>query len=165
MQEIIAGIVTVLDVVALYLLLPSVQQRFLLALWTSFLHMLFPVFGFQLGDWAMALLVDWGHWISSTLLFFIGLQILVSSHNHYIPTIHPIILALTASLDTFSVSISFGMLNLNKVTFILTAGVGSFVLSYISLYIARKTTYFRGEAINYLSGLSLIILSILTIFG
>ena len=163
MQEIIAGIVTVLDVVALYLLLPSVQQRFALALWTAFLHMLFPVFGFQLGDWAMTLLIGWGQWISGTLLFFIGLQILFSAHNYYIPTMHPIILAVTASLDTFSVSISFGMLNLNKFTFILTAGIGAFVLSYVSLCIARKTFSFRGKIVNYLSGLSLIVLGIITI--
>lgn len=163
MQEIIAGVITVLDVVALYLLLPSVQQRFLLALWTSLLHMLFPVFGFELGGWAVSTLSEWGDWLSAILLFLIGLQILFSSHSQYMPTLHPAILALTASLDTFSVSISFGMLNLNKFLFIITAGIGAFVLSYLSLLIAQKTFSFQRFNINIISGLALIALSIITL--
>lgn len=163
MQEVFAGIVTVLDVVALFLLLPAVKQRFLLALWTSILHMLFPIIGFQLGGWATSYLLQWGSWLSGILLFLIGLQILFSSQDSNMPTLHPAILALSASIDSFSVSVSFGMLSLNKYLFILTAGIGSFLLTYISLQIARKTRSFRGSMINIVSGLSLIILSIMTI--
>lgn len=163
MQEIFAGMVTVLDVVALFILLPVVKKRFLLALWTGVLHMLFPIIGFQLGGWATTYLLNWGILLSGILLFFIGLQILFSSPNYDSPTLHPAILALSASIDSFSVSVSFGMLNLNKYLFILTAGIGSFVLTYISLQIASKTRSFQSSPINIISGVSLIVLSIMTI--
>lgn len=161
-QEIVAGLVTVLDVVALYLLLPAVKQRFLLALWTGVLHMALPLIGFQLGDWAVSILLEWGEKISSILLFLIGLHILFSSQKRQISTLHPAILAFTASIDAFSVSVSFGMLNLHKYLFIFTAGIGSFLLSYISLTIARKTSSYRGTSINIIAGLSLITISIFT---
>lgn len=163
MQEIIAGLITVLDVAALYLLLPTVKHKFLLAFWTATLHMAFPFIGFLLGDWALTFLLNGGEILSAILLFSVGLQILLSSQNRQIPRIHPGILACTASIDAFSVSVSFGMLNLNKYLFILTAGISAFVLSYFSLLIAKKTYSLRGTTLNIIAGLSLIIISIFAI--
>ena len=164
MQEIIAGLVTVIDVVALYLLLPMVKQRLLLAIWTAILHMIFPLFGFWLGDWAVQIFTSWGQILSSILLFLIGLQILFSTRDIETPTLSPILLALVASIDAFSVSVSFGMLELQKHLFIFTAGLGALVLSYLSLVIASKTSSFRGTFFNYIAGLSLMAMSMYILF-
>lgn len=160
MQEILTGLIVALDVVALYLLLPDVKQRFLLSMWTALLHMIFPVIGFTLGSWMVHILLQWSNLVSSILLFLIGLQLILSTKNRQTIAIPITILAITASLDTFSVSISFGMLNLQKHLFIFSAGAWTFVLSYISLYIAKSHLKIKGDALKWIAGLSLIIISI-----
>lgn len=164
MQEVIAGFVTVIDVVALYLMLPMVKRRFLLALWTAILHMIFPLIGFWLGDWTLHLVMSWGGILSSILLFLVGLQILFSAHNVQTPTLHPVLLAFMASIDAFSVSVSFGMLELQKHLFIITAGCSTFILSYLSLLIASKIHAVRGIFFNYIAALSLIAMSLYILF-
>ena len=160
MQEILTGLIVALDVVALYLLLPDVKQRFLLSVWTAFLHMIFPIIGFTLGSWMVHILLQWSNLVSSILLFSIGLQLILSTKNRQTMAIPITILAITARLDTFSVSISFGMLNLQKYLFIISAGVWTFVLSYISLYIAKSRLKIKGDALKWIAGLALIIISI-----
>ena len=165
LQEILTGLIVALDVVALYLLLPAVKQRFLLAFWTALLHMIFPIIGFTLGSWMVQILLDWSTIISSALLFFIGLQLIVSTRGQETVTIPIAILAITASLDTFSVSISFGMLNLQKYVFVLSAGFWTFVLSYLSLTIARTGYSLKGDALKWIAGISLMALSLYTLFN
>ncbi|BDH60611.1 hypothetical protein MTP04_07410 [Lysinibacillus sp. PLM2] len=161
MQEILIGLIVALDVVALYLLLPTVKKRFLLAVWTALLHMIFPIIGFTLGSWMVQILMQWSNLISSILLFFIGLHLILSTQNRQIMPIPVPILAISASLDTFSVSISFGMLNLQKYLFIVSAGIWTFLLSYISLYIAKKGhRSFKGNSLKWIAGISLISFSI-----
>ncbi|GLC87935.1 manganese efflux pump MntP [Lysinibacillus piscis] len=163
MQGIIAGIITSIDVIGLYIVLPNVRYRLLLSIWTAFLHMLFPLLGFELGNYLLQFLVEWGQWISSILLFCIGLQLLLFSHQEKKITISPILLAITASIDTFSVSISFGMLNLEKTIFIMSAGIGALICSYVSLVIARKSQVLWGEKISIIAGIVFIIMSILAV--
>lgn len=165
MQEILTGLIVALDVVALYLLLPDVKQRFILSLWTAILHMIFPIIGFTLGRWMVHILLQWSNLISSILLFSIGLQLILSTKNRQIMAIPISILAVTASLDTFSVSISFGMLNLQKFLFIFSAGLWTFVLSYISLQLARSRFSIKGDSLKWIAGLSLIVISIYTFFN
>ena len=161
MQEILIGLIVALDVVALYLLLPSVKQRFLLALWTALLHMIFPIIGFTIGNMMVAFLTQWSNIISSILLFFIGLHLILSTQNRQINPIPVSILAISASLDTFSVSISFGMLNLQKYLFIVSAGIWTFFLSYISLTLARKGhRKYKGKSLKWVAGISLMVFSI-----
>lgn len=162
MQEILIGLIVALDVVALYLLLPDVKQRFVLSFWTALLHMVFPIIGFTLGNWMVHILLQWSNLISSILLFFIGLQLILSTKNRQTIAIPLAILATTASLDTFSVSISFGMLNLQKYLFICSAGIWTFVLSYVSLQIARRRLSFKGDALKWIAGISLIVFSLYT---
>lgn len=162
MQEILTGLIVALDVVALYLLLPDVKQRFLLSLWTALLHMIFPIIGFTVGSWMVHILLQWSNLVSSILLFSIGLQLILSTRNRQTIVIPITILAITASLDTFSVSISFGMLNLQKYLFILSAGLWTFALSYISLYLAKSRLKIKGDALKWIAGMALIIIGIYT---
>ena len=149
--------------IGLYVLLPNVRFRLLLSVWTASLHMLFPLLGFELGHFMVRFLLDWGQWISSILLFCIGLHLLLFSNNAENKSIPPILLAVTASLDTFSVSVSFGMLNLEKLIFIISAGASAFICSYIALVVARKNKRILGNNIQKLAGVVFIIMGILSI--
>ncbi|AHN20498.1 hypothetical protein FCT18_18440 [Lysinibacillus sphaericus] len=163
MQGILAGILTSVDVIGLFVLIPNVRYRLFLAVWTATLHMLFPLLGFELGSYLVRFLLEWGQWISSILLFSIGLHLLLSSHKNEKITISPVLLAVTASLDTFSVSVSFGMLNLEKTIFIISAGLSAFICSYGSLVLARRSQVFFGNKIQIIAGIIFIIMSILAI--
>ncbi len=82
MQGILAGILTSVDVIGLYVLIPNIRYRLLLSVWTAALHMLFPLLGFELGNYLVRFLLEWGQWISSILLFCIGLHLLLFSHKN-----------------------------------------------------------------------------------
>lgn len=163
MQEIVTGLLMAFDVVALYLLAPHVKSKFLLAFWTAALHTLFPLIGFQFGEWMHQFIANWANTISCLLIFFVGLQLLLSPKNKDFPAIPMPVLAILSSIDTFSVSLSFGMLSLQKYLFVISAGVGTFILSYISLYVAQKTTLFQGHVLKWIAGATLIIISIISI--
>ena len=163
MQGILAGVLTSVDVIGLFVLIPNVRYRFFLALWTATLHMLFPLLGFELGNYLVRFLLEWGQWISSILLFGIGLHLLLFSHKNEKVTISPVLLAVTASLDTFSVSVSFGMLNLEKTIFIMSAGLSAFVCAYGALVVARRSQVFFGNKIQIIAGIIFIVMSILAI--
>jgi len=163
LQVILAGILTSIDVIGLYVLIPNIRYKFFLSVWTAVLHMLFPLLGFELGSYLANFLLEWGQWISSILLFGIGMHLLLFSHKNEKVTISPILLAVTASLDTFSVSVSFGMLNLEETIFIVSAGASALICSYGSLVIANKSQVLLGSKIQIIAGIIFIIMSILAI--
>ena len=163
MQGILAGILTSVDVVGLFVLIPNVKYRFFLAMWTATLHMLFPLLGFELGNYLVRFLLEWGQWISCILLFSIGLHLLLFSSKNEKITISPVLLAVTASLDTFSVSVSFGMLHLEKTVFIISAGVSALICSYGSLVIAHRSQVLLGNKFQIITGVFFIIMGFLAI--
>jgi len=163
LQGILAGILTSVDVIGLYVLLPNVKYRFFLSVWTAALHMILPLLGFELGSYLVRFLLEWGQWISSILLFCMGLHLLLFSRKDEKVTISPILLAVTASLDTFSVSVSFGMLNVEKTVFIISAGISALICSYGSLVIARKSQTLLGNKFQIITGIFFIIMGFLAI--
>ncbi|MEX3621576.1 manganese efflux pump [Viridibacillus arvi] len=164
MQEIIAGVITALDVLALFLILPKVRFRFALSCWTAGLHVIFPLIGFYVGEWAAQYLITIAKMLSGALLSLIGLQLLLSARVKEPPNLSPILLAVTASLDTFSVSVSFGMLQLQKSLFIMSTGITTFLFSYIALSIKRKTPVNLGIMLQIFAGVALLLMGILSIF-
>ncbi len=160
MKEIITGALMGLDVMALFILLPNVKKRLLLASWTAFLHMLFPYIGFDMGGILYSYFDKGAAIVSVIILFCIGLQFLFSVEERPEIKISPAILAVSASLDTFSVSLSFGMLNLHKNLFIISSGIGAFVLSYFALYLSKTASKIRGKYVNRIAGMVLIVISI-----
>lgn len=163
MQEILTGITMAFDVVAIYMLVSNVRAKFMLALWTSICHMLFPFLGFYFGEWVAPFLLGWENILSAILLFFLGMQLLISSGKRDFPAITLPILAIFVSLDTFSVSLSFGMLHLQRNLFIVSAGIATFLLSYATLLLSHKLLFFNSMLLNWLAGMTLIIISILSL--
>lgn len=162
--EIIVGLLMGVDVLAIYVLLPFVKRKLLLSIWTAILHMLFPLLGYVIGDMLYTLFEQAASILSIILLFCIGLQFLLTEEDTDFH-INPIILAVSVSLDTFSVSVSFGMLNLQKQLFILSAGISAFVCSYSALYFSKKMIKLNRKHLNRLVGVLLVGLSIWSYFN
>ena len=80
-----------------------------------------------------------------------------------IPMMPPYILAIVASLDTFSVSISFGMLQVEKFIFILSAGIFAFVGVIVAQKIIYKNTVMNRGMIMKLAGGVLLVMGLLTL--
>ena len=158
-KEIIVGVMMGIDVLAIYVLLPFVKRKLLLSIWTAVLHMLFPLLGYMVGDMLYNLLEQAASVLSIILLFCIGLQFLLTDDDNDVQ-INPLILAISVSLDTFSVSVSFGMLNLQKQLFILSAGISAFVCSYSALTFLRKMIKLNRKYLNRIVGILLVGLSI-----
>lgn len=163
-QEIVAGLMTAIDVAVIYALLPQMKGRLLLSIWTGILNILIPLAGFIAGEWSVHFLMDWSMWLSGILLALVGLHMMIHVENKPEPLVSPYILAFFVSLDTFSVSVSFGMLQLDKSVFVLSAGISACVLSYAALYLRTSIPLLRSSLLKPLAGLGLIIIGVLSFF-
>lgn len=159
--ELFAGLFTALDVVALYSVLPKIRFPLMLAIWTGLLHMVFPLLGFLAGEWVTTFIVEGGRYISSILLFLTGVHLCLYQQKPTSTILPPILLAVVVSLDTFSVSLSFGMLQLQKWFFLCSAGF--FALSFS--YLALKSKLIKGPMLTRLSGVCLMVMGLLTLLN
>ena len=159
--ELFAGLLTALDVVALYCVLPKIRFPLILAIWTGLLHMIFPLLGFLAGEWVTSFIVEGGRYISSILLFLTGAHLVLHQQKPTTLLIPPILLAVVVSIDTFSVSLSFGMLQLQKWLFIVNAGFFALIFSYIAL----KSKVIKGPILTRISGVCLMIMGLLTLLN
>ncbi|WP_252501933.1 manganese efflux pump [Sporosarcina sp. Marseille-Q4943] len=166
MLEIFAASVTTIDVVVVLSLLQLRKGRLVLALWITFLNLVLPFAGFVMGDWSADLFSVWSNLLSGVLLAMIGIHMLLQDDDNSMlkRQLHPALIALAVSLDTFSISVSFGMLHLNKLLFILAAGALSFIFSCLALYFGRFLNIKNGRLLRIVAGLALLIMGILSCF-
>ncbi|WP_397537042.1 manganese efflux pump [Rummeliibacillus pycnus] len=160
MPEILAAIITAIDVLTIYLLLPQIKYRFWLSLWTGALHMIFPFIGFHVGEWLATYISNLAQNISGLLLSMIGVHLLLAAKNSKPAQIPVIILAVTTSLDTFSVSVSFGMLQLQETLLICGMGVFAFLFSYIALVLNKKIPIRIGTYLQIIAGIALLLMGV-----
>ncbi|MCG7343901.1 manganese efflux pump MntP family protein [Sporosarcina sp. ACRSL] len=166
MLEIIAASITTIDIVVVLSLLRLRKNRLPLALWIAFLNMALPFLGFMMGDWSANLFSVWSNLLSGVLLALIGIHMLLQDDDSSAlqQQLHPSIIAIAISLDTFSVSVSFGMLHMNKMLFIFASGFLSFVFSCLALYYGRMLNIKNGKLLRWISGLALVALGIMSCF-
>lgn len=164
--ELFAASVTTIDVVVVLSLLQLRKGRLVLALWITFLNMVLPFAGFVMGDWSAELFSVWSNLLSGVLLALIGIHMLLQGDDDNLLKrhLHPGIIALAVSLDTFSVSVSFGMLHLDKMLFIIASGFLSFLFSCLALYFGRFLSIRNGRLLRIIAGLALLIMGILSCF-
>lgn len=167
MVEIIAASVTTIDVIIVFSLLRLRKGRLVLAIWTMFLNMAFPFIGFIMGDWSTTFFSTWSNLLSGILLALIGVHMLLQDENSSVAQtrqLHPAIIALAVSLDTFSVSVSFGMLQLNKILFVFASGLLTFFFSCIALYYGRRMSIQNGTILRRICGVALLIMGVMSWF-
>ena len=76
----------------------------------------------------------------------------------------PSIIALAVSVDTFSVSVSFGMLHMDKIIFIMASGIFTFIFSYAALGLKGHLGVKNGKVLRRIAGLALLIIGIMSCF-
>lgn len=157
MYEIIAGMMTAIDVLVVYSVLQRPTHRNVLAIWTGILHTIFPLIGFIIGEGIVVNYLHKAGDLASILLFLLGCYMLLQQSENNTRHIHPIILASIVSLDTFSVSVSFGMLELQKSLFIITAGISAALFATIAL----RIQYVFSTKLQRLSGLILMAMAVI----
>lgn len=150
------------DVLILFSLVSYRKQVLTLAAWVASLHMLFPLIGYYAGVLVQTYLQQASPYLSGVLLTLVGLQMVLSKSPKEIPMMPPYILAIVASLDTFSVSISFGMLHVEKFIFILSAGIFAFIGVIVAQKIIYKNTVMNRGMIMKLAGGVLLVMGLLT---
>ncbi|SIT69613.1 manganese efflux pump [Edaphobacillus lindanitolerans] len=159
-QEPVAGVLTAVDAAAVYAILPLRRNRLPLAMWTGTLHMIFPLAGFLAGGAAAALLAGLGVYISAILLILLGLHMILSDDGADVK-MPPYMLAALLSVDSFSVSMSFGMLQLDMIRFIVSAGASAFILSCGALYMRGTFNKIGGRRLRLLAGAGLVLMGVL----
>lgn len=162
-REILAGALVSVDVLILFSLVSYKKQIFTLACWVASLHMLFPLIGYFAGVLVQNYLHQASPYLSGILLALVGLQMMLAQSPKQAPLLSPYLLAVVASIDTFSVSISFGMLEVEKLLFILSSGIFSFLAIFIAQKIIYKHAFMNRALIIKLAGFVLLIMGILTL--
>lgn len=165
MTELLAAGITTIDILIVYALLHVKKGRFKLAVWTAFLNMAFPFLGFWAGEVTASLFSEWSGLLSGVLLGLIGIHMLL--HDDEAPTakvVSPALIAVAVSLDTFSVSVSFGMLQLNKTLFIVSSGLFSLTFSYAVLRFKRHLGIKNGKVLKSIAGIALLTMGIMSCF-
>ncbi|WP_432354055.1 manganese efflux pump [Sporosarcina sp. A2] len=163
MVEIIAALVTTIDILVIYTLLHVRKRKWLIALWTAFLNVLFPLVGFMAGEFSAQVFSEWSGILSSVMLGLIGLHMLLQEENETRTKVAgPLLIAVAVSLDGFSVSMSFGLMHLDKWLFIASTGILSLVLSYAALRANLTMTAGSRTILRRFAGLVLIAMGILS---
>jgi manganese efflux pump family protein len=162
-NELFAASITTLDIIVVYALLEVKEGKFALAIWTSFLNMLLPLLGFITGEFSASFFASFSHLLSGVLLGLIGLHMLLED-NDAKPSrkLSPALIAFAVSIDAFSVSVSFGMIHLNKVIYILASGIFAIIFSYIALTFKKRLGIKNGKRIRQFAGVVLIIMGIIS---
>ena len=161
--EIIAAGVTTIDILVIYTLLHVRKRKWLIALWTAFLNVAFPLLGFMAGEFSAQLFSEWSGILSSILLGLIGLHMILQEDDSGESKVAgPLLIAVAVSLDGFSVSMSFGLMHLDKWLFIVSTGLMSLVLSYFALRANLTMTPRSRLVLRRFAGLVLIGMGILS---
>lgn len=164
MIEIIAAIVTTIDILIVYTVLRLRRGRLMIMLWTIILNMALPLVGFYTGEWVMYYFTGWSQALSGALLSLIGLHILLADNEQpsVIAKISPFFLALIVSMDAFTVSVTFGMMQMNKWLFIVASGFFSLVFSTIALVATGRMRFVNSTVIRRLAGVVFLVIGVMS---
>jgi len=163
-NELFAASITTLDIIVVLALLEVKEGKFALIIWTAFLNMLLPLLGFLTGEFSSFFFSDFSNLLSGVLLGLIGLHMLLEDNDTKTTSrkFSPALIALAVSIDAFSVSVSFGMIHLNKTIYILASGVFALVFAYIALTFKNKLGIKSGKRIRQFAGIVLIIMGVIS---
>jgi manganese efflux pump family protein len=166
LTELFAAGVTTLDVIVIYSFLQVDRGKLALALWTAILNMAFPFLGFITGEFSAHIFTVWSSILSGVMLALIGIHMLLQSDapGSSSQQISPFIIAFAVSIDAFSVSVSFGMLQMNKVLFIVASGAFTFIFSCVALLLKGRLGLKNGKALRLIAGFALLIIGVVSCF-
>ena len=167
MTEVFVAGITTLDVLVIYSFLHINKGRFVLVLWTSLLNMVFPFLGFITGELSAHIFTVWSSILSGVMLSLIGIHMLLQDGESSSTgkQLSPFLIAFAVSVDAFSVSVSFGMLHMDKILFIVASGLFTFVFSCAAFLLKGHLGLKNGKALRLIAGFALLIIGVLSCFS
>lgn len=129
------------------------------------LHILMPLSGILLGEMISDRLGVIANIISGWLLIMIGVQMIIATvlekdMKKYVKYSGLAALALTVSLDSFSVGLSMGMGGISQFVVVLLIGLMSVLLATLGMILSRKGINIFGQYSEAIGGLILLGLGI-----
>lgn len=127
-----------------------------------------PVLGWLLGVTFKDMIEQLDHWIAFSLLFIIGLKMIVEAikvkpedrkfniNNNYVL----IMLALATTIDAFVVGISFGFLEVNILKAIIIIGIVTFLFSFGGICLGKLNRFIKPRTAELIGGLVLIAIGV-----
>ncbi|WP_026907727.1 manganese efflux pump MntP family protein [Paucisalibacillus globulus] len=121
-------------------------------------HILMPFLGIIVGKLISEQIGDWTTLAGGLLLFGIGAHMLFSAFNHESARVEQtvglglIILALSVSIDSFSVGFSLGLSGVKTALTLILFGASSMVLTWAGMILGRKVHGFLGAYSGILGG-------------
>jgi manganese efflux pump family protein len=121
-------------------------------------HIIMPFLGIVVGKLISEQIGDWTTLAGGLLLFGIGAHMLFSAFNHEAAKVVQaagfglLILALSVSIDSFSVGLSLGLSEVKTALTIILFGVSSMVLTWAGMLIGRKAQGLLGAYSEILGG-------------
>ncbi len=143
------------------------------ALFFGFFQFFMSILGVILGNASKSIICKFSHWVSFTLLIYIGTSMIYDSLNsdkakNYFSsdnTINLILMAIATSIDAMATGIilpySAGI-NTISLIFIATLLIGTitFILSFVAVYIGNKFGTLLSSKSNIFGGIMLIIIGL-----
>jgi len=132
----------------------------------GFFQAIMPIIGWFAGSSLKGFIEGFEQWISSGILFAIGIKMIYESSRMKEMELNPcdflplIFLSIATSLDALAVGITLSFLKIRIILPSLIIGLITFSLSFLGVLIGVKLGHFFEERIGFLSGLILILIGV-----
>lgn len=144
---------------------PCIREAFRTGLIFGCIEAITPLIGWGLGLVASHYIIEWDHWIAFTLLFVLGLRMIVEgfktpdeeqprNHRHSFGLL--VITAIATSLDAMAVGVSLALLQVNILHTALAIGMTTMLMATLGILIGRFIGPFLGKRAEILGGIILI---------
>lgn len=142
------------------------KYALILAFAFGFFQALMPAIGYFAGSHFAEYIQSIDHWIAFILLSFIGINMIREGKEekqedtkiHNISVKDIFLLAIATSIDALAIGVSFAFLKVNLLSAIITIGITTFILSFISVLFGKKLGSLFEKYAEYLGGTILILL-------
>lgn len=142
----------------------KLSQAFKIAFFFGLFQGIMPIIGWAAGLSFRTIIENVDHWIAFGLLLFIGGKMIIESRKEehecksknctHFPTL--LLLSVATSIDALAVGLSFAFLKVAVIMPAIIIGMITFILSFIGVYIGKKTGHLFENKLELVGGLILI---------
>ncbi len=144
----------------------ELKMTTLIAFAFGFFQGLMPVFGYFLGNTFSKQISSFDHWIALILLGYIGTKMIIDSRKKddasqgSLKISELFLQGIATSIDAFAVGVSLAALNVNIFLSASIIAITTFVLSFIAVFIGKKSGSFLKDKAQLTGGLILVIIGV-----